>query len=108
MTTFDEKGEMSLENWEDFVKSIKEIHDLSRCSAPLCEVGTFVEKLYSNTFSSRRSPRLVRVFFVNVCKMFPKAFNDVFIAYKNKERDHKFFRQKYQNEPLEYCTSSYY
>ena len=108
MTTFDEKVEMSLENWEDFVKSIKEIHDLSRCSAPLCEVGTFVEKLYSNTFSSRRSPRLVRVFFVNVCKMFPKAFKDVFIAYKNKERAHKFFRQKYQNEPLEDCTSSYY
>ena len=108
MTTFDEKVEMSLENWEDFVKSIKEIHDLSRCSAPLCEVGTFVEKLYSNTFSSRRSPRLVRGFFVNVFKMFPKVFNDVFIAYKNKERVLEFFRQKYQNEPSEHCTSSYY
>ena len=29
MTTFGEKIEMSLENWEYFVKSIKEIHDLS-------------------------------------------------------------------------------
>lgn len=68
MTTFDEKVEMSLENWEDFVKSIKEIQDLSECSAPLCGVGTFVEKLYSHMFCSR-SPCLIRDFFINVCKM---------------------------------------
>ena len=68
MTTFDEKVEMSLENWEDFVKSIKEIQDLSQCSAPLCGVGTFFEKLYSHTFSSR-SPCLIRDFFINVCRM---------------------------------------
>ena len=68
----------------------------------LRDVGTFVEKIYSHTFSSRRSLRIVRGFFINVCKMFPKAFNDVFIAYKNKERAIKFFRQKYQNEPSEH------
>ena len=34
MTTFGEKVEMSLENWEYFVKSIKEIHDLSCLDVP--------------------------------------------------------------------------
>lgn len=67
-TIFDEKVEMSLENWEDFIKSIKEIQDLPECSTPLCGVGTFVEKLYSHMFSSK-SPCLIRDFFINVCKM---------------------------------------
>lgn len=59
MTTFNGKVEMSLENWGDFVSSIKEIHDLARSPDSLCDVGTFIEKLHSYTFS-RRSPRLVR------------------------------------------------
>ena len=101
MTTFNGKVEMSLENWGDFVSSIKEIHNLARCPDSSCDVGTFIEKLDSHTFSSRRSPCLVREFFINLCRMYPKALDDVFIVCKNKEQTLQLFRSKYQNEVTE-------
>ena len=60
-----------------------------------CDIGIFVEKLHSKKSSHEE------MIFFSLCQKYPKAFENVFKAYKNKERIIDFFRRKYQNEPRE-------
>lgn len=80
MTAFHEKIEICLETWEDFVLAAKEIHDESKCEIPLCEIGTFVKKVFSHVYSRRASPHFLKKIFIKECEMSPGAFNSIFLA----------------------------
>ena len=86
MTTFNEITEIYFEDWENFVLSAKEIHNMSGCTKPMREFGTFAEKLYMHVFSRRRSPRFVKYILIGLCKMHPKTFQEIFIVINNKKR----------------------
>ena len=74
VSTFDEKFDLCLENIEEFSDIIKKVHDVGGCDLPCCEIGLFCKTLYNYTHNSRRSQRLLRKNFYDLCKKHPGDF----------------------------------
>lgn len=108
MATFHEKIEMCYEVWGDSVLGVKEIHGISGCRKILCHIGTFVENLFSSGYFRRRSPRFLRNVFIKHCEMFADAFDEIFIACKNKNIVFEFLKQNNNNESTEQGDSCNY
>ena len=84
MPSFDEKTLMCLENIAEFADIINETHDNnSLYNLDYCDVKMFSDKLYSYVHSKRRSPRLVRNFFLGLCVKYPQRFNNCFLIARN-------------------------
>ena len=85
MASFDEKVSMCLENIVEFANIINKINDNnSKCYLDYYDVRMFSDELHSYVHSKRRSPRIVKNFFLGLCEKYPKGFNDCFLIARNK------------------------
>ena len=87
MASFDEKVSMCLENIVEFADIINVNHnfnDTFKCDLEDCELKMFSDELLSSVHSKRRSPRLAKIFFLGLCKKYPKTFDDAFLIARNK------------------------
>ena len=92
VSTFDEKFDLCLENIEEFSDVIKKVHDVGGCDLPCCEIGLFCKTLYNYTHNSRRSQRLLRKNFYDLCKKYPGDFTKnkyvfYFSQFKKQEKE---------------------
>ena len=85
VSSFDEKVDLRVENVDEFCAVIKKFHGLRGCALDpnLCVVGLFPENLYSYTQSGRKSPRLLRKFFIDLCEKNPQGFEECFKIVKS-------------------------
>ena len=77
---FDEKVDLCVENVDEFCAVIKKFHELRGCTLDpkLCVVGLFAENLYNYIQSVRKTPRLFRKVFIDLCEKNTQGFGDCF------------------------------
>lgn len=90
---FEEIIFFSLENLANFSRSAKKIHDNSKCLLEPCFIKCYCDELFSYV-SRRRSSVLERSFFLKLCEKYPKAFDDVFLAFRHKKVFLDFLKRK--------------
>ena len=96
MPSFDEKVSMYLENIVELADIINEVHDNNFiCKFDYCDVRMFSEELHSYVHSKRRSPRLVKNFFLGLCEKYPQEFNNCFLVARDKKLFQLYKKKKW-------------
>ena len=85
VSSFDEKVDLCVENVDEFCAVIKKFHELRGYTLDpnLCVVGIFAENLYNYIQSVRKTPRLFRKVFIDLCEKIPQGFGDCFKIVKS-------------------------
>ena len=72
-----------VENINEFVDVIEKFHSLRNCELERCHIKLSLENLKLYLGKQRKSSRLLRKFFFELCDAYPTGFRDcVFIAKK--------------------------
>ena len=72
----DGKIEVGVDNIYNFVSIIKTFHGLRKCDLEKCQVQLFLEGLESYGKELRKSRRLLRKNFNDLCEKYPVGFRD--------------------------------
>ena len=84
VSSFDEKVNLCIENVNEFCAIIKKFHELRGCPLDRCELGLFSDGLYNYIQKrDRRSPCLLKNYFIDLCKKYPQGFESSFKRVKS-------------------------
>ena len=79
----DGKIEVCVNNIHNFVSVIKTFHGLRKCDLERCQVRLFLEGLESCGKDLRKSRRLLRKNFTELCEKYPVGFKDCIAIAQN-------------------------
>ena len=83
-TYLDKKIEVCVNNIGEFLFIIKTCNSICKCNLEKCQVKLFLEGLESYGKKLRKSSRLVRKNFTDLCEKYPTAFRHCIAIAQNK------------------------
>ena len=83
-TYHDEEIKVCVDNIAEFLSIIKTCHSICKCDLEKCQVKLFIEGLESYGKKLRRSSRLLRKNFTNLCEKYPTGFRHCIAIGQNK------------------------